>query len=370
MPLDLIQSFRNPVIAEKLAKKIREIAPKERHIKIMHVCGTHENTISRFAIRRLLPKNVELIAGPGCPVCICPAKDIDEAIFLARKKNVILTTYGDMVKTPATETSLWDARASGANVVVVYSAHDAIDLARKNPNKEVVFFSVGFETTTPGIAAEIYDGPPENFSILSSHRLVPPAVDALLSSDEIKIDGIIAPGHVSTIIGTKPYEIFPKKYNLPVSVAGFEPLDILLCVYQILNQIQENNPHVDNEYFRTVKPEGNVKAQRIMYSVFDVVDAAWRGIGVIPKTGLEVKEKYSEHNARKKFEIHLDKPSQDIAPGCSCNKIMLGQIYPNECPMFGKVCTPRKPYGPCMVSDEGTCRIWYKYGRANLSEVE
>ncbi len=359
--MEVIKEFRDKKITAKLIKKIKEITPKDRIIKLMHVCGTHENTISRFGLRSLLPKNIDLIAGPGCPVCICPAKDIDEVIYLSKQEGIVVTTYGDMVKTPATETSLWEARAKGANVVIVYGAHDAIEYAKKHEDKKVVFFSVGFETTAPGIASEIVNGLPENFYVYSSHRLVPPAMDALLSSGEIMIDGIIAPGHVSTIIGTKPYEIFPKKYKLPVVVAGFEPLDVLFSVFLLLKQINEEKPRVENEYTRAVTYEGNKKAQEILYEAFEPVDAAWRGLGVIPQSGLELRKKYEDHNAKKVFDIKLEKPSLDIAPGCSCNKIMLGQIKPNECPMFGKVCTPQKPYGPCMVSDEGTCRIWYKY---------
>lgn len=358
--LDVVKAFRSREIVQKVIKKINKIAPAEK-IKIMHVCGTHENSLARFAIRDLLPPTIELIAGPGCPVCICPARDIDEAIFLAKQPNTILTTYGDMVKTPSTEGSLWDAKSRGANVQVVYSITDAIETARKNRDKEVVFFSVGFETTVPGVAYEIYSEPPENFSILSSHRVIPPALDALLMSGEINIQAIIAPGHVSTIIGSNAFAIFPKKYHIPTAVVGFEPLDIILGIYMLIKQIHENRAEVSNEYTRIVKPEGNVKAQKMIYNVFETVDGAWRGIGIIPNTGLDLKKKYEMYNARKKFEIKLEKEPMDIMPGCSCNKVMLGQVYPDECPLFGKVCTPMNPVGPCMVSDEGTCKIWYKY---------
>jgi len=358
--MDVVREFRSKERVQQIVKLIKDVAPKEK-VKIMHVCGTHENSLAKYAIRDLLPSTVELIAGPGCPVCICPAKDIDEAIYLAKKENIILTTYGDMVRTPSTEESLWDARSKGADVQVVYSITDAIETAKNNPQKEVVFLSVGFETTTPGVAYEIYKEPPENFSILSSHRIIPPALDALLSSGEINIQAIIAPGHVSTIIGSNAFSIFPEKYKIPTAVVGFEPLDILLGIYMLLRDIRNEEANIINEYTRIVKPEGNVKAQKIIYSVFDVVDGAWRGIGVIPKTGLELKKKYSQYNAREKFEIKLEKEPMDIMPGCSCNKIMLGQVYPDECPLFGTACIPTHPVGPCMVSDEGTCKIWYKY---------
>ena len=364
--MEILKKFRDREIAARIVEEIRKFTPKDKIIKIMHVCGTHENTIARYALRNLLPETIDLIAGPGCPVCICPAKDIDEVIYLSKQKDIIVATYGDMVKTPATETSLWEARASGANVVIVYSAHDAIKLAEKYPMKKVIFFSVGFETTAPGVASEIVDGLPENFYVYSSHRLIPPAMDALLSSGKIMIDGIIAPGHVSTIIGVKPYEIFPKKYKLPVVIAGFEPIDVLFAIMMILKQLKENEPKVENEYSRVVTYEGNKKAQKILYEAFETIDAAWRGLGVIPKSGLELRKEFDDHNARKNFEIKLEKPSLDIAPGCSCNKVILGQIKPPECPMFGKACTPQRPYGPCMVSQEGTCRIWYKYSGTTI----
>ncbi|MHA1506307.1 MAG: hydrogenase formation protein HypD [Candidatus Asgardarchaeia archaeon] len=356
-----LRLYRDREVAAKIVKMIRSVRIKER-VKIMHVCGTHENTISRYAIRSLLPDNVSLIAGPGCPVCICPSRDIDEAIYLSHKEGVLVASYGDMLRTPATNGSLWKERARGGHVQLVYSVTDAVELARKR-EEEVVFLSVGFETTAPGVAWEILNKPPENFSIISSHRLIPPILKALLMKGDVPIDGIIAPGHVCTVIGYREFEDFPRKFKIPTAVVGFEPVDVLIGIYMLLKAIEEEDYRVINEYSRSVKRDGNRRAVELMKEVFEVKDANWRGIGIIPKSGLFLRKEFEEYDARKKFDIKLDRESVDIIKGCRCHEIVMGKIEPLDCPLFGKSCTPAHPLGPCMVSDEGTCKIWYKYYR-------
>ena len=287
------QSFRDPELARLVASKIKSLTPKTGIIKICHVCGTHEWTISHFGIRSLLPQNIEVIAGPGCPVCILPASEVDAAIQLA-KKGIVVTCFGDVLRVPGSHGSLLDAKADGADVRVVYSTSDAVKMAIDEPQKEFVFFAVGFETTAPSTAIEIDRKAASNLSFLVSHRIVPPAMELLAKMDDLELDGFIAPGHVSTIIGVKPYAIFPEKYGLPTVVAGFEPLDLLFSVYMIVKQLSEGKPRLENEYSRGVQWEGNLKAQRLISQVFDVVDGKWRGLGVIPKSTLALKEPYAK----------------------------------------------------------------------------
>ncbi|MHA1627135.1 MAG: hydrogenase formation protein HypD [Candidatus Asgardarchaeia archaeon] len=356
-----LRFYRDREVAAKVLKMIRSVRIKEK-IRIMHVCGTHENTISKYAIRDLLPENISLIAGPGCPVCICPARDIDEAIYLSHEEGVLVASYGDMLKTPATNGSLWKERARGGKVQLVYSVTDAVELAKKG-DEEVVFLSVGFETTVPGVAWEVLNRPPENFSIISSHRLIPPVLEALLERGDVPIDAIIAPGHVCTVIGYRDFEVFPRRFKIPTAVVGFEPVDILIGIYMLSKSIEEGDCRVINEYSRSVKRDGNRKAVELMREVFGVKDAKWRGIGVIPNSGLFLREEFEEYDARKKFDIKLERESVDIVRGCRCHEVVLGKIEPPDCPLFGRSCTPAHPLGPCMVSDEGTCKIWYKYRR-------
>ena len=350
--------FRDPQLAKKVAEHIKKIAPPYE-TKFCHVCGTHEWTITHYGIRSLLPDNVEVIAGPGCPVCVLPAADIDEAIELA-KKGVTVTTFGDLIRVPGSETSLQQVKASGADVKIVYSPRDAIQMARQNPDKEYVFFAVGFETTSPSTAIEVLNKPPENFSFLVSHRLIPPAMELLMGIGDLHIDGFIAAGHVSTIIGLEPYEMFPKAYRMPTVVAGFEPLDVLFAIDMLLQQVKEGKARLENEYSRVVSWEGNVKAQKLIQQVFDVVDGNWRGLGKLPKSALALKKEYSAYDARKKFNLHIE-DSRDILMGCLCHLVMIGKIKPSECPSYMTSCVPESPKGPCMVSNEGTCRIWAKH---------
>lgn len=313
-----------------------------------------------MAFRMLLPDNLDVIAGPGCPVCVVPSAEIDEAISLALN-SVTVATFGDMLRVPGSSMSLQDAKASGGDVRIVYSVRDAVKMAEKEPSKNFVFFAIGFETTAPATALEILNKPPANLSFLISHRLIPPAMELLLGVGDLHIDGFIAPGHVSTVIGVEPYRLFPEAYNMPTVIAGFDPLDVLFAVSMLLKQIQDGEARVENEYTRAVAWEGNVKAQALIQKVFTVVDGHWRGIGRVPNSALKLRDDFSSYDARAKYSIKTE-PSRDLLPGCSCHLVLIGRIQPPECSLYGKVCTPDSPRGPCMVSSEGTCRIWYKYG--------
>jgi hydrogenase expression/formation protein HypD len=350
--------FRDPKLAKKVTEHIRKLAP-DHETKFCHVCGTHEWTITHYGLRSLLPDTVDVIAGPGCPVCILPAADIDEAIALA-KRGVTVTSFGDLIRVPGSETSLQKVKASGADVRIVYGLRDAIQMAEKHPEKEFVFLAVGFETTSPSTAIEVLNKPPENFSFLVSHRVIPPAMELLLGIDGLQIDGFIAAGHVSTIIGMKPYEVFPEVYGMPTVAAGFEPLDVLFAIDMLLQQVKKGVAKLENEYKRIVSWEGNVKAQQLVAKVFDVVDGHWRGIGKLPKSALALKKEFEAYDARKKYDLHIEE-SRDILKGCLCHLVMVGKINPFECPSYMTSCVPESPKGACMVSNEGTCRIWAKH---------
>lgn len=350
--------FRDPNMARQVANKIRKIAPPHP-VKICHICGTHEWTITHYGLRSLLPSTIDVIAGPGCPVCVVPAADIDAAIELA-EKGIIMLTFGDLLRVPGSKMSLADVGARGGEVRVVYGVGDAVKMAKAEPNREFCFLAVGFETTAPSTAAEVSASPPKNLSFLVCHRLIPPAMELLMGVGDLHIDGFIAPGHVSTIIGLKPYEVFPKAYGMPTVIAGFEPLDVLVAVYMVLKQIHEGKARLENEYVRAVSWEGNIKAQKLMSTAFDVVDGFWRGLGKLPNSALALKEKFASYDASKQFNIAI-KPSRDLHPGCLCHLVMIGKIKPDECPMFLKACKPEHPLGACMVSFEGTCRIWARH---------
>jgi len=351
--------FRDAAMARRVVEQIRKVAPSYP-VKLCHVCGTHEWAISHYGLRALLPESVDVIAGPGCPVCIVPAAEIDEAIKLAIEKNVTICTFGDLVRVPASELSLQDAKSQGGDVRVVYSVIDAVKMAEKEPSRDFVFFAVGFETTVPSTAVEVLKKPPRNLSFLVSHRLIPPAMELLLGVGDLHIDGFIAPGHVSTIIGMKPYELFPKAYRMPTVVAGFEPLDVLFAVSMLLQQIRNNEARLENEYSRVVAWEGNVKAQKLMAQAFDVVEGNWRGLGRVPASALALKGEFSEYDARSKYSVKVV-GARDLLPGCLCHLVMIGKIKPPECSLYMKACTPEAPKGACMVSMEGTCRIWARH---------
>ena len=350
------KDFTTKVI-RAISSLVREI---NKPLKLMHVCGTHEHTIAKYGLRSLLPKNLEILSGPGCPVCVCPAADIDKAIELGKRKDIIITTFGDMIRVPASNLSLAELKATGGDVRIVYGPHDAIKIALDNPHKEVVFFAIGFETTVPTVGYEIVNGPPPNFSVICAYKLIPAALELLISQSQLRIDGFISPGHVSTIIGLQPFKIFSDAYRVPNVIAGFEPNDVLLGIFMLLQQIKNKKFETLNEYSRVVKPEGNKIAQKIINDVFKPVSSPWRGIGRVLDGGLAIREKYEEFDADKRFDIKIEK-SKDIPPGCSCHLVMVGKIYPPECKLFRTSCTPLNPIGPCMVSMEGTCSIYYKY---------
>lgn len=350
--------FRDPVLTKKIAAQIKELAPPY-DVKFCHVCGTHEWTITHYGLRALLPETVKVIAGPGCPVCILPAAELDEAIALALD-GVTVATYGDVIRVPASKSSLQEAKASGGDVRVVYSVRDAVRMAEREPDRDFVFLAIGFETTAPASAVEVLNKPPENLSFLVCHRLIPPAMELLLGVGDLQIDGFIAPGHVSTIIGLKPYEIFPEAYHMPTVVAGFEPLDVLFAISMLLRQLRDGEARLENEYERSVMWEGNVKAQQVIKRVFSVVGGRWRGLGRLPSSALALREEFRPYDAREKHDVKIEH-SRDLLPGCLCHLVMIGKINPPECPLFMKACKPSAPKGACMVSIEGTCRIWAKH---------
>jgi len=340
---------------EKVIKHIHSLVPDDRKIKIMNVCGSHEHTIAFSGMRSLMPGNLEIIPGPGCPVCVCPESDIINAINLSKQDDVILLTYGDMLRVPTKHGSV---RSDGKNYRMISSPFEAVRIAESNPGKKIVFFSIGFETTTAPAAAILETGIPENLFILSSHRLTPRIMELLVDDKEIGIDGFIAPGHVSAIVGSNAWDIFPEKYGIPTVVAGFEADNLLLGILEILNQLKDGKARTGNVYRSVVRPEGNRQAQKIIYKFFEVSDVNWRGIGHVPGSGLELKDEFSGMDAKKAFQ--LEDVKEEKVPGCICGDIVLGKAYPSECKLFKKVCSPQKPKGPCMVSSEGACNIWFK----------
>ena len=332
----------------EIAATLRRLV--DRDLTFMHICGTHEAAIARAGLRAVLPERLKIVMGPGCPVCITPQGEIDAALELV-EKGCIVATYGDLLRVPGTKGSL---ESSGGDVRVVQGVHKAVDIAQKT-NKDVVFISVGFETTAPTVAATILTRPPDNFSILSCHRIVPPAMKWLLEQGEAKLNGFMLPGHVCTVTGYADYEQFP----VPQVVAGFEPEDILLGLVMLVRQVREGTHRVDNAYPRAVTREGNMKAKKLMFDVFELSDVEWRGFPVIPKSGLILKKEFEQYDAQKKFGIvfkHVGKHS-----ACICDKVLRGISQPSDCKLFGRICSPRSPVGPCMVSHEGACKIWHLY---------
>ncbi|MCK4949980.1 MAG: hydrogenase formation protein HypD [Thermoplasmata archaeon] len=354
--------FRDKEMADKIVQKLREM---DLQITLMHVCGTHQDTLVRHGLQPLLEDvGVDIRQGPGCPVCVTTAKEIEESIALAKAGKTI-TVFGDMIKVPGVEESLSDAKTEGHDVRIVYGVNDAVDLADKISN-EVVFIGVGFETTTPSIAVAVSRRPPKNFSLLSCHRVIPPALKAIVEMGEVRLDGLIEPGHVSTIIGSRPYEFLSEEHGIPQVIAGFEPLDLLMGVYMLAKQKEEGNARVDIEYRRVVKPEGNPTAIKVMDEVFDPADVKWRGFPTIPASGLVLSDAYQEYDARQRFEddlAELEGKEFKEPKGCRCGEVLRGVIRSEECPLFAKTCTPTNPIGPCMVSAEGSCSILYKYSK-------
>ena len=358
MMFSFVDAFRDNDTARKVVKLMNDLADPDRKYRIVHVCGTHEDAIMKNGIRSLLPKNVDVLMGPGCPVCTVPPNRIDFAIRLA-ELGAIVTTYGDMMRVPAGLGSLADAKTRGHDVRIIYSIHDAVKMAEKT-DKPVVHFAVGFETTAPTTASELAAGPPDNFFVYSAHLLIPPAMMALMEMGLTQVDGFINPGHVSSIIGEKGYAEVAK-YNVPQIIAGFEPLDVLFSVAMILKQIKEGRGELENTYSRAVKPEGTPRAVQLLEQVFEPTDAPWRGIGEIPQSGLKLRDEYESHDASKQFEVETE-AVYSMPPGCRCGDVLRAIIYPWECPLFNKTCNPDNPVGPCMVSHEGSCYISARYG--------
>ncbi len=340
---------------QSVIKHIHSLMPSDKKLRIMNVCGSHEHTIAYSGMRSVLPENLEIIPGPGCPVCVCPESDIINAIHLSNRDDVILVTYGDMLRVPSKEGSI---RSSGKNYRMISSPFECITIAKSNPDKKIVFFSIGFETTTAPTAAILEMGVPDNLFILGSHRLTPTIMEILVKDADIGIDGFIAPGHVSAIVGSNAWNVFSEKYGIPTVVAGFQAKNLLLGIAEIVRQLKDGEAKTANVYTGVVKPEGNLKAQEIIYKFLKVADVNWRAIGHIPGSGLELKDEYQAKDARKVFD--LPEIKEEKIPGCICGTIILGKAYPDKCKLFKKSCSPKTPKGPCMVSIEGSCHIWYK----------
>ncbi|MEN8170526.1 MAG: hydrogenase formation protein HypD [Pseudomonadota bacterium] len=344
--------------------------PLQGRTRIMNVCGGHERAITHAGLRSLLPDNIELIPGPGCPVCVCPEEDLYEAIQIALHQPVTLIAFGDMLRVPAntpkgTPRTLEQARAAGADVRPIASPSEAVKIARADPTRQVVFFVAGFETTSAPVAAMVAEGIPDNLTLLLSARLTWPAVAMLLESDDVRIDGLIAPGHVAATMGAQEWQFIIDQHQLPVAIAGFTPESLLAALYSVLRQRLEQNLFLDNCYPEVVKSEGNQRAQQILDQVFEVTDANWRGIGTIPDSGFSLRPAYQAHDARRQWPQYRPTARQragGMPAGCDCAAVVLGQKYPNECRLYGISCTPRTPVGPCMVSDEGACHIWWQGG--------
>lgn len=361
-----LDEFRDPALARKLLAALECRAT--RPVRLMEFCGGHTHAILRSGLRQLLPASVQLSSGPGCPVCVTAGSDVDRAIALASERGVILATFGDMVRVPGGRprsqvNSLQQARAAGSDVRIVYSTLDALDIARANPQHEVIFLGVGFETTAPTVAAAVVQAAAErlaNFSVLCVHKLTPPATRAILEAGEVQLSGIIGPGHVTSIIGARAWEFLPREYRMPCAISGFEPLDILQAVVALVDMAVAGEPAVSNEYARGVRADGNVVAQELMKRVFQVQATEWRGLGVVPASGLALRDEYRSFDALFRFPIQVEPGQEPI--GCCCGDVLRGLFVPTECPLFGRVCTPDNPIGPCMVSGEGACAAFLQYG--------
>ncbi|MDO9548188.1 MAG: hydrogenase formation protein HypD [Candidatus Marinimicrobia bacterium] len=356
-----IDKFRNPQLIRSIVDKIHQECP-DRTIKLMEVCGGHTITIFKYGIQKLIPDNIKLISGPGCPVCVTDNGFIDKAVKIAHLDNVIITTFGDMIRVPGSRSSLQKEKGHGIDVRICYSPMDAITIAQENPNKELVFLGIGFETTAPAVAAVIKyaaDNGINNFSVLSAHKTMPQAMKALLDSGDIDLNGFICPGHVSAITGVHIYDFITRDYQIPCVISGFEPLDMLQSILMIVRQLNTGNAIVENQYTRSVRENGNTYAMTLMMEVFKPVDTEWRGIGTIPGSGLGIRQKYQSFDANHKFNIEIE-PVREYT-GCICGDIMRGEKVPTDCGLFRKICHPEDPKGSCMVSDEGTCATYFKY---------
>jgi hydrogenase expression/formation protein HypD len=352
--------YRDPKLAATIVAAVKE--KSRTPVRIMEVCGTHTVAIFRSGIKMLLPETITLISGPGCPVCVTATQDIDRAIAICREPGVTIATFGDLVRVPGSESSLDQEKAAGADIRVIYASFDALEIARQNRDRKVVMLGVGFETTVPTIAASVLQAHQEglgNFLLLSAHKLLPPAMETLLSAEEVQIDCFLCPGHVTTIIGTDSYQEVAVKYGKPCSVGGFEPVDILQSIHMLVCQFEERRCEVEIQYTRAVDAQGNPRARHLMAEVFQPTDSLWRGLGSIPVSGLRLRSRYGVHAAENHFDLAV--PAARDIPGCRCGDVLRGVCTPPECALFRKHCTPTSPYGPCMVSTEGTCAAYYKY---------
>ena len=352
--------FRSKELTELLLQRLP--GNLDRKIRIMEVCGTHTNAIFRHGLRSLLPENIELISGPGCPVCVTPAGHVDAFIAAAKLDAVTVATFGDLIRVPGSSASLAQAREQGARVEIVYSPMDALQLAQKETDRTVVFPAVGFETTAPTIAATVLEAKRlglDNFCIIAAGKIMPPPLELLMSDPELNIDGLLCPGHVSAIIGANAYKPLAEKHHLCCAVAGFEPADIVSGLLALVRQMSAGKARVDNCYTRVVTESGNQRAQEMLNKVFAVVDTEWRGLGVIPDSGLALRDAYKRYDAFARLDLHVEAVPEP--KGCKCGDILKGRLLPPACPLYGKRCTPLQPVGPCMVSSEGTCAAYYRY---------
>jgi len=360
--MKFIDEFRDPALAKRLIAQIREEA--NRPVRLMEFCGGHTHAIFRFGLRQMLAPYVEMRSGPGCPVCVTASTDLDRAIALAQIPDIILTTFGDMMRVRGSYGTLQQARAQGADVRTIYSPLDALDIARQNPEQHIVFLGVGFETTAPGVAAALLQAENEdlhNFSALSLHKLTPPAMRAILEAGEVKLDGILGPGHVSAITGSDAWQFLPRDYGIPCAVSGFEPLDILGAIAALVRAVIAGEPTIINAYRRGVQSEGNPVARAMLDQVFAASPADWRGFGAIPNSGLSMRPNFAHRDAALRFPVNVE--STPPPPGCRCGEVLRGVIAPTACALFGQICSPRNPIGPCMVSAEGACAAYFKYGQ-------
>jgi hydrogenase expression/formation protein HypD len=364
-----ISEFRQQDLAKQLSKAIAQTVDPKRHYRLMEFCGGHTHAIFRYGVQDLMPDNVEFIHGPGCPVCVLPIGRIDNAIQLAENRDVILCTYADLMRVPAgARNSLLKAKANGSDIRMIYSTQDALKIARENPEKQVVFFAIGFETTTPPTAVAIQQAQAEglaNFSVFCNHVLTPAAMQAILDAPQpVAIDAFLGPSHVSTVIGSQPYEIFSERYAKPIVIAGFEPLDVMQSALMLIRQLNEGRHEVENEYSRAVTRQGNLKAQTLMQDVFELrPQFEWRGLGLIPDSALKLKAAYADLDAEQRFNMPSIQASD--VKGCECPAILRGAKKPQDCKLLGTVCTPENPMGSCMVSSEGACAAYWSYGRLN-----
>ncbi len=360
-----VSEYRSGEVARGLAERIAALVEPGQKYKLMEVCGGHTHTIYRHGLEDLLPEGIELVHGPGCPVCVIPMGRQDDAIAIAEQDGVIFTTFADMLRVPASRGSLLDAKAAGADVRIVYSPLDALRIARENPDRETVFFAIGFETTAPSTALTLLRARAEraaNFSVFCNHVIVAPALLAILRSEGLALDGFIGPGHVSTVIGTEPYEFIPREHRKPVVVCGFEPLDVLQSIYMLVRQLAEGRCEVENQYSRVVSRGGNPLAIRAIAETMELRDTfEWRGLGFIPSSAMRIRDSFAEHDAEVRFTVAGARVADPKA--CQCGEVLRGAIRPWECKVFGTACTPEQPIGTCMVSSEGACAAYYNYGR-------